>query len=81
MCNLRLEKSRLAQDWQIDCDRYFAPEFQELRSMEDDGLVQTTAYGLRVTDTGRLFVRNIAMVFDRYLRQQHDERYVYSRTV
>jgi oxygen-independent coproporphyrinogen-3 oxidase len=48
-----------------------------------DGLVEQGADGsLRVTPLGRLFVRNIAMVFDAYLpEQQQRGRRMFSRTV
>jgi oxygen-independent coproporphyrinogen III oxidase len=36
--------------------------------------------GLTVTTRGRLFVRNICMVFDRYLAA-HKDRPVFSRTI
>ncbi len=38
-----------------------------LQAMARDGLVQWTGYDLRVTDTGRPFVRGVAAAFDTYL--------------
>lgn len=35
--------------------------------MEADGLVQMSAGSIKVTDSGRIFLRNIAMAFDIYL--------------
>ena len=81
MCNLALEKAQVEQHWQIDFDDYFATELENLRPLEADGLVQTTEDGLGVTDAGRLLLRNIAMVFDRYLREQRQNRPLYSKTV
>ena len=57
----------------------FAPELERLRSFAEDGLVSIGAGKLEVLMAGRMLVRNIAMVFDRYLGQQAMERF--SRTV
>ncbi|AEI68912.1 oxygen-independent coproporphyrinogen III oxidase [Corallococcus macrosporus] len=57
----------------------FAPELQRLRAFEDDGLLTRTGSQLELTPMGRLFVRNVAMVFDAYLAGA--ERPRFSRTV
>ncbi len=57
----------------------FAPELERLRAFEDDGLVKRTGTQLELTPLGRLFVRNVAMVFDTYLAGA--ERPRFSRTV
>lgn len=49
-----------------------------LREFEEDGLVEFSGDEVVVTETGRFFVRNIAMVFDAYLK---DGAARYSRTV
>jgi oxygen-independent coproporphyrinogen-3 oxidase len=61
----------------------FAPELARLAPLADDGLVELAPGGdLRVTPTGRLLVRNVAMVFDAYLPDQRArERPLFSRTV
>ncbi|HYO72741.1 MAG TPA: oxygen-independent coproporphyrinogen III oxidase, partial [Archangium sp.] len=59
--------------------RDFALELERLRPLEDDGLVRREGSQLEVTPLGRLFVRNVAMVFDAYLRRA--ERPRFSRTV
>jgi oxygen-independent coproporphyrinogen-3 oxidase len=46
---------------------YFAAELAQLRALEQDGLVTIDDEWLSVTLKGRLLVRNICMVFDRYL--------------
>ncbi|AKQ64496.1 Coproporphyrinogen III oxidase, oxygen-independent [Myxococcus hansupus] len=62
-----------------DADGYFAPELERLRAFEDDGLVRRSGTQLELTPLGRLFVRNVAMVFDTYLAGA--ERPRFSRTV
>lgn len=59
--------------------RHFAPELERLRAFEDDGLLMRTGTQLELTALGRLFVRNVAMVFDAYLARA--ERPRFSRTV
>jgi oxygen-independent coproporphyrinogen-3 oxidase len=59
--------------------RYFAPELQKLKSFEDDGLLVRRGTQLEVTPMGRLFVRNLAMVFDAYLARADKPRF--SKTV
>ena len=43
-----------------------------LETLAADGLVELLEGGLVVTPRGRLLVRTVAMVFDRYLREQRD---------
>jgi oxygen-independent coproporphyrinogen-3 oxidase len=62
-----------------DGTRDFALELERLAPLEEDGLVRREGSQLEVTPLGRLFVRNVAMVFDTYLRQA--ERPRFSRTV
>ena len=38
--------------------------------MIDDGLVEIEGRTLRVLPRGRLLIRNVCMVFDRYLREK-----------
>lgn len=52
----------------LDFTNYFQKERERLKPLEQDGLVQLNADGLEVTPLGRLFLRNIGMVFDAYLK-------------
>ncbi|MEQ1602965.1 MAG: oxygen-independent coproporphyrinogen III oxidase [Methylophilaceae bacterium] len=81
MCDLELDKASFGKTWNIDFDSYFADALEQLQDMQADGLVELAADKVRVTDTGRIFLRNIAMVFDSYLHQQADDKPRYSRTV
>jgi oxygen-independent coproporphyrinogen-3 oxidase len=67
MCNEVVTFADLERQFGIDFRRYFAPELQRLVSLERDGLVQLAPGSIRVTDAGRLLMRNIAMVFDAWL--------------
>ena len=44
-------------------------------------MIVVSGQGLRVKEKGRLFVRNVCMAFDRYLKAKAAEKPVFSRTV
>jgi oxygen-independent coproporphyrinogen-3 oxidase len=84
MCNFRVEPSKIEDRFGIDFESYFAHELGELRSpggLVDEGFVEIDASGIGVVGRGRLFVRNAAMIFDRYLHTAHATEPVFSRTV
>jgi oxygen-independent coproporphyrinogen-3 oxidase len=60
MCDFRVPLS-------VEERAHFAPELEALAPLARDGLVEVGAAGLEVTPLGRLFVRNVAMVFDAHL--------------
>ena len=59
---------------------YFASELEQLKELEQQGLVMVSNEGLEVTAMGWYFVRAIAMVFDRYL-QADKNRARFSRII
>ena len=61
-------------------DRLLAEELKALPPLVEDGLVEVNDRGLRITDKGRYFVRNVAMIFDAYLGGTQDKP-LFSRTV
>ena len=54
----------------IGFDSYFADELRRLIPFRDDGLVTLDPDQIRATWLGRIFIRNLAMIFDPYLEQQ-----------
>lgn len=69
LCNFRVRQADLCERFGVALTRYFAIELDELvRGPVADGFLRGTSEGLEVTPDGRLFVRNIAMHFDRYRR-------------
>ncbi|HVK59373.1 MAG TPA: coproporphyrinogen III oxidase, partial [Candidatus Kapabacteria bacterium] len=58
---------------------HFAAEIASFQDLEADGLLARSPEGISVTETGRLFIRNIAMRFDAYLPQESERRF--SRTI
>lgn len=75
MCYDELDFAAFRQSNDIDFGNYFAEELQRLDPLAQDGLVDVCDARIRVTPKGRLLLRSIAMVFDRYLAQQQFERY------
>lgn len=59
---------------------YFAAEMTDLEQLAQLGLVELGTDKLHVTPKGRLLIRNIAMIFDYYLRQKRTAAH-YSRTL
>ncbi|WP_298153350.1 oxygen-independent coproporphyrinogen III oxidase [Flavobacterium sp.] len=52
-----------------------------LREMISDGLIEVTAGGLRITEKGKPFVRNVCMAFDLRLRRSNQDTMLFSMTV
>jgi oxygen-independent coproporphyrinogen-3 oxidase len=64
-----------AQRQNGDGRQAFGTELAELAAMERDGLLDLTGKEIRVRPAGKLLIRNICMVFDRYLREAAERRY------
>jgi len=60
---------------------YFHPELGQLRRLEEEGLLTLRGSEIALTSLGRVFVRNVAMVFDPYLRRAKDAPKPFSMTV
>ena len=69
-CHFRVSIESIEIAHLIDFGSYFATELAELRALESDGLVEVGPEWIVVTPRGRLLVRTVCMVFDRYLRQR-----------
>jgi oxygen-independent coproporphyrinogen-3 oxidase len=79
-CTMRSDLRALGARFGLDAEAYLAEELALLSPLEADGLVKLQPGMLEVTELGRLFVRNVCMVFDRYLERDPALRR-YSRTV
>jgi oxygen-independent coproporphyrinogen-3 oxidase len=80
MCCDHVDKRALEACHGIRFDDYFAAELAALQPMIDDELLTVNELSLDLTFLGRLFVRNIAMVFDAYLQKVRALR-LFSRTL
>jgi oxygen-independent coproporphyrinogen-3 oxidase len=68
MCQGQIDFASFNEAWLIDVNKYFAPEFSQLESLQTQALVELTQGGLQVTPMGWFFVRGVAMLFDKYLQ-------------
>jgi oxygen-independent coproporphyrinogen-3 oxidase len=60
----------------IDFRDYFRDEIAKLDILEKDGLIELSDAGIKITPSGRLLLRNIAMTFDRYIDlEENDSRF------
>ncbi len=80
MCHFELSIESIQIAHLIDFKEYFAAELADLREMEKAGLLKIEDDWISVLPAGRLLVRGIAMVFDRYLRADR-ERARYSKVI
>jgi oxygen-independent coproporphyrinogen III oxidase len=82
LCHTVISKREIEQEFSISFDEYFQAELAALDEPRTEGLVTLTADEIRATPLGRIFVRNLAMPFDRYLReQQMDQKPLFSKTL
>jgi oxygen-independent coproporphyrinogen-3 oxidase len=79
-CHFRVSLESIELAYLIDFTSYFAAEMKELRRLQAEGLVELTEDWITVTPRGRLLVRVICMVFDRYLREAR-ARASYSKVI
>jgi len=79
-CHFRVALESIEIAYLIDFRRYFAVELAMLKPLVDDGLVEIGPDWITVTPKGRLLVRAVCMVFDRYLRAKR-ERAGFSKVI
>ena len=70
LCHYRLNFAALEARFGINVCHYFSAELEQLEMLQGDNLVQVGTEELAVTPLGKMVVRRIAMVFDRYLQGQ-----------
>jgi oxygen-independent coproporphyrinogen-3 oxidase len=73
ICHFELLFASIEQRYSIVFKNYFSDEMQQLMVMEQDGLLTVTQDGIFVKAAGRLLIRNICMVFDKYLAQKQQQ--------
>lgn len=82
LCHTVIIKREIEQEFGITFDEYFAPELARLEEPQAEGLVILGPDEIRVTPLGRIFIRNVAMTFDRYLEEQKMlQRPLFSKTL
>jgi oxygen-independent coproporphyrinogen-3 oxidase len=78
ICHFELRFKTIETEFNINFADYFAPELENLAVMQNDGLLRLDQNGIQVEAAGRLLIRNICMVFDKYLalKQQQFSRVI-----
>ena len=78
ICHFELRFKAIETEFNINFSEYFAPELENLAVMQNDGLLRLDQNGIQVEAAGRLLIRNICMVFDKYLalKQQQFSRVI-----
>ncbi|HHJ63711.1 MAG TPA: oxygen-independent coproporphyrinogen III oxidase, partial [Aquifex aeolicus] len=79
MCNLGVSFRKIDDMFGIVFEDYFARELEELRELEEDGLIRVRDRRIEILPVGRMLIRNVAMVFDAYLRTKKELRF--SKTI
>lgn len=72
MCHDRFDIRKFERDHQIDFSHRFVSELDQLAVLHDDGLIEMDSDGIQISPKGRLLLRSIAMIFDRYLPAASD---------
>ena len=80
MCQFALNTKVFASDHQIDFQDYFKTELEELKDLEQAGLLEWRNGDIVVPIKGRLLARRVAMTFDRHLRESQ-ARGTYSKVL
>jgi oxygen-independent coproporphyrinogen-3 oxidase len=80
LCHCVLHKEEIEREFHVCFDEHFAEELSRLKLLAEDGLVVLSPESISVTSLGRIFIRNVGMVFDTYLRTPR-EKPVFSKTL
>ncbi|MFI8580744.1 oxygen-independent coproporphyrinogen III oxidase [Ectopseudomonas khazarica] len=75
ICHFELDFRGIEHAYAIDFSDYFAALWPDLQRLHDDGLIELGEHGIRVRPAGRLLVRSLCMLFDRYLNDQVRQRF------
>jgi len=75
ICHFSLRFADIEQRFNIHFMEYFSQELEELQAMANDGLLKMTNEIIDIAPVGRLLIRNVCMVFDKYLRQSGQQQF------
>lgn len=75
ICHFQLDFEDIEDLYNIDFRGYFADIWDDLERFARDGLITLGSRGIDVSAAGRLLVRSLCMLFDRYLPMQNLQRF------
>jgi oxygen-independent coproporphyrinogen-3 oxidase len=79
MCRFGVDKRAFERKFRVGFDAYFSEEQEHLRWCADNDLLHQDSAGIDVLELGKIFIRNVCMGFDHYLRQDAQQKF--SRTI
>lgn len=68
ICNFKLDFAPIETQYGIRFTEHFAEDLALLKPLMEDGLIEQSETGLKVSPKGRLLIRNICLCFDTYSR-------------
>ncbi|NUN08243.1 MAG: oxygen-independent coproporphyrinogen III oxidase [Ignavibacteriaceae bacterium] len=80
MCDFGLNMRSVEDMFNINFREYFKSGLENLKAMEEDGLLNFSGDNIEIYPIGKLLIRNIAINFDGYIERKQDNA-KYSRTV
>ncbi len=81
MANFRLDIKNIEKKFDINFKEYFSDALEELKEFEKEDLLSIDDNFIKVSYTGSMLVRNIAMPFDAYLKKIPEAKRRFSKTV
>jgi len=75
MCSEPINFNAINSKYSIDFKLYFSDELSKLQPYQEAGLISIDTNSITVTPKGRMFVRAVGMVFDKYLQQATTAQY------
>ena len=81
MCNGKLVYRDIERFFQLQFRSYFGDEIRRLEPLAEDGLLEWTSVGFKVTPAGLMFLRAIAKVFDGYIKPSTQQQGRFSRII
>ncbi|NBT59489.1 oxygen-independent coproporphyrinogen III oxidase, partial [bacterium] len=80
MCQFKLDGREFEARFGKSFETKYQWELSQLGDFFNEGILEGNTHSMKVTGLGRLFVRNVAMLFDAYLRTPNQTA-TYSKTV
>ena len=81
MANFKLDIKRVEKEFGITFKEYFGDALKELEEFEKEELISIDESHIKVSQTGTMLIRNIAMPFDAYLKKIPESKRRFSKTV
>ena len=75
MCDFGLDFESVEDHYMINFREQFKNELWTLKEMEQDGLLKVDNEKIVVNTAGRLLIRNICMIFDKYIKIGNEKRF------